>query len=539
MNKTTIALLTTAVAVLLSLQSTRAGSATWNLNPTSNNWNTAANWTPATVPNSSIDTATFAVSNVTGITLTATTTVASLIFNPGASAYTFNAPIFPADLNITGVGIVNNSGVVQTFTSTPQQSTIVFRNSATAGDFTSFIGPFSFAESSTAGTANFVLFPGGPVSVFSATSNAGHASLLVPGSPTFAAQLSFSSNSSAASANITAQGASTTNGVGGVVNLLDTATAGTATIIAEGATAVSPNGHSVIGISGRSNAGNAILIATGGTNGGNGGRIVFSDTADGSGARAEMFGNGELDTSLNHAIGVSLGSIEGDGLIFLGGRPLTLTGALNTIFSGVIQDGGIAGGTGGSLVQAGSGTLTLSGASIYTGGTTVNSGILKVANVSGSATGTGAVLVNAGTLGGKGRISGAVTIGTGSGAGAVLTPSVGSNQPARLTLGRALTLKTDSTYTCKLNTNIARADQVISKGVTIESGAQFILATVANRKLTTGAVFTVMSNTANTPISGVFTNLSDGGTIIIGSNTFQANYEGGDGNDLTLTVVSN
>src|SRR6266446_2574459 len=27
------------------------GSATWNLNPTSGDWNTATNWTPETVPN--------------------------------------------------------------------------------------------------------------------------------------------------------------------------------------------------------------------------------------------------------------------------------------------------------------------------------------------------------------------------------------------------------------------------------------------------------------------------------------------------------
>ena len=39
------------------------------------------------------------------------------------------------------------------------------------------------------------------------------------------------------------------------------------------------------------------------------------------------------------------------------------------------------------------------------------------------------------------------------------------------------------------------------------------------------------------PIIGTFMNLPDGGTITAGSNTFQANYEGGDGNDLTLTVV--
>ena len=36
----------------------------------------------------------------------------------------------------------------------------------------------------------------------------------------------------------------------------------------------------------------------------------------------------------------------------------------------------------------------------------------------------------------------------------------------------------------------------------------------------------------------MFSNLADGGTIVAGSNTFQADYEGGDGNDLTLTVVA-
>jgi len=45
-----------------------AGSATWNLNPTSGDWNTASNWTPNTVPNSPTDTATFGVSNITTIT---------------------------------------------------------------------------------------------------------------------------------------------------------------------------------------------------------------------------------------------------------------------------------------------------------------------------------------------------------------------------------------------------------------------------------------------------------------------------------------
>jgi len=55
--------------------------------------------------------------------------------------------------------------------------------------------------------------------------------------------------------------------------------------------------------------------------------------------------------------------------------------------------------------------------------------------------------------------------------------------------------------------------------------------------LTSGTVLSAISNTSADPISGTFSNLPDGGTITVGSNIFQANYEGGDGNDLTLTVV--
>jgi hypothetical protein len=73
--------------------------------------------------------------------------------------------------------------------------------------------------------------------------------------------------------------------------------------------------------------------------------------------------------------------------------------------------------------------------------------------------------------------------------------------------------------------------------VTIESGAQFNFKTVANMKLTAGTVFTAVSNTAATPISGTFANLADGSTFTAGRNKYQVSYSGGDGNDLTLTVL--
>ena len=145
--------------------------------------------------------------------------------------------------------------------------------------------------------------------------------------------------------------------------------------------------------------------------------------------------------------------------------------------------------------------------------------------------------VNAGTLGGKGIISGATTIGTGSGVGASLAPGVASNQTGKLMLKKTLTFKSNSTYTYKLNTNNGRADLVRAKGITIENGAQFAFQPRGNQTLTLGTVFTVLNNVSAAPISGTFANLPDNSTFTVGPNNYQASYEGGDGNDLTLTVV--
>jgi len=233
----------------------------------------------------------------------------------------------------------------------------------------------------------------------------------------------------------------------------------------------------------------------------------------------------------------SVGSIAGDDLIVLNrGSTLTVGGNnLSTEFDGVIindEDTGRCGG----LTKVGTGTLTLTAAQEYCLGTTVNSGVLLVKNTSGSGAG-GVVHVNGGTLGGRGIISENVAVGTGSGTGAVLAPSQGASNPTTITLHKLLTFKADGSYFYRFNTNKATADQVIAQGVKIDSGAQFDFKTVANKKLTAGTVFTAISNTAATPITDAFSNLADGSTVTIGVNKLQVSYSGGDGNDLTLTVV--
>jgi autotransporter-associated beta strand protein len=152
-------------------------------------------------------------------------------------------------------------------------------------------------------------------------------------------------------------------------------------------------------------------VANGGSNGGGGGTILFADDSTGSAARVEVFGNGSLDISFHNAPhgrapAMAVGSIEGDGYVFLGANKLTLgNNNTSTTFSGVIQDGGANGGVGGSLTKVGSGTLALSGANTYSGNTNINGGVLKVG---GSITSN--TLVNAkGTLAGTGTIHGNVT----------------------------------------------------------------------------------------------------------------------------------
>ena len=143
-------------------------------------------------------------------------------------------------------------------------------------------------------------------------------------------------------------------GDGGQIIFNNTSSAGDATIIGgKGATIFND----------LSTADAATLVASGGDYFDEGaGAILFNGTSNGGTARVEVFAgyplrepNGYLSIS-GHQGGVTIGSIEGSGNVFLGGNDLTVgTNNISTTFSGQIWNDGHRG----SLAKIGSGVLTL------------------------------------------------------------------------------------------------------------------------------------------------------------------------------------
>ena len=99
-----------AVFCIGSAFTAHAQNATWNPGATSD-WNTVANWTPATVPTG---TATFGVPGVKSITFPQPTTIGTLQFN--APGYLFEIPFTGVQgVSITGSGVESTLANAPTF----------------------------------------------------------------------------------------------------------------------------------------------------------------------------------------------------------------------------------------------------------------------------------------------------------------------------------------------------------------------------------------------------------------------------------------
>jgi autotransporter-associated beta strand protein len=428
-----------ATVLLLSEPSvTFAGSATWDLNPISRDWNMAANWTPSTVPNASGDRATFGASNTADVSVSTNTIVSAIVFSAGASAFTITVNPFlsgqPNDnsLILNGAGIINASGVTQNFVSTVgganyNYANLIFMNSASAGSATRFTNvgaaaPFTaggvsgytrFYDTSTAGNGIFInngatyLAGSGGFTDFFGSSTAANGTFNNNGG-TFTAfgygagggAVRFFQNSTAANANVTNNPATVSGSSGGYTQFYQMSTAGNGIFTNNGAT-VGGAGSGFTTFYDRSSAGNATLVANGELE--QAGGIFFQDASTGGTSRIVLLGKGYLNISRHDRPGVTVGSIEGDGNIFLGKRALTIgANNLDTTFAGAIQQGSLNRSS--SLTKIGSGSLDLTGVNTYIGNTRVSGGLIKV---DGSIT-SNTFVNQSGTLSGTGMITGNV-----------------------------------------------------------------------------------------------------------------------------------
>src|SRR5262249_42857310 len=147
------------------------------------------------------------------------------------------------------------------------------------------------------------------------------------------------------------------------------------------------NGGGVVSFNNASTAANAIIATNSDA------LTLFNDNSTGGNAQFITAAGGTVDLSSTSGPAgdgnISVGSIAGAGNYYLGSNLLTVGGNnLSTTVSGVISDCGDSGldcsnsgATGGGLIKIGTGTLTLSGANMYTGPTAVNAGTLQAGAV--------------------------------------------------------------------------------------------------------------------------------------------------------------
>jgi len=192
----------------------------------------------------------------------------------------------------------------------------------------------------------------------------------------------------------------------------NSATAANATITNSGSSSFTEFGNSVT-------AANATIT----NSGANSSTLFLASASGGNATLINANPTVQIDISGLSTTGTTAGSIAGNGFLNLGSKNLTVgSNNTSTTFSGVIQDGGLAGGTGGSLTKVGTGTLILSGTNTYTGNTNIDGGVLQLdrsitsntfVNPGGTLPGTGTIfgnLTNSGVVSPGDSSTGTLTI---------------------------------------------------------------------------------------------------------------------------------
>jgi fibronectin-binding autotransporter adhesin len=229
-------------------------------------------------------------------------------------------------------------------------------------------------------------------------------------------------------------------------------------------------------------------------------------------ATANRFNPGSAITidsgaSLTISANQAIGTLAGAGTMTLSAGTLSLGGAANTSFSGIITGSG-------ALTKSGTGTLTLSGANDYAGATNITAGTLIVGDgTSGSAINSAFSVSGTGKISGSGSI-GALTVSTGG----TIAPG---NSPGVLSTGD-FSLSGGS-FLVEINGNSAGSeyDQLsVSGSVNLAGVLDLSLGFIP----TENDFFFLILNDGSDAITGTFTGLAENSSFSQGGSSFIITY---------------
>lgn len=373
----------------------------WNNPATDNQWLNAANWAPADVPDTNLEIATFAASDITAINLSAPVTAKRLVFLPGFGDYTFSGS--PLTIDVAQAGTATGTAVQTQNAGSVSFSQLVNMSDAGGGNDSS---------------VQILLAAGSTVNLNGGMATVTNRNLAVNGD--------------------------------GIVNLYTSATTGTAQFQHQGNTTLNffVNPSATNQIRSFSNAGGGVRLHTNinrplglGVTGGTShiGRIFIAAngvTTSGalSSTGATVAGPHSMDVtfgtdipgtgSATHSGAFNIGALSGTALT-AGGTDAIIrldTGADDTLTMSGVVAGFPTGYTNPVLRKQGPGTAILSGANTYTVPTEVAEGTLILTPAQ---TGGAALTVNEGTtLGVRLATAGTTLTTTTLATSATITPAV-------------------------------------------------------------------------------------------------------------------
>lgn len=318
-------------------------------------------------------------------------------------------------------------------------------------------------------------------------------------------------------------------GVSGGFGLTKT---GTGTLLFSGATANSYTGTTTV------NAGTLELsksVASGGIPG----ALVIGDGSGGANADVvRLLTNNQIadttDVTINSSGRLdfagqfdSFDELSGNGNMTFGTGGFVSVGANDgsSTFDGIGSGTGFAGGY--TLRKAGTGTITLTGNNTYLNQTRVDAGTIII---NGSQSQSPLLVISGGTAGGTG------TVGDIS-CGGNLQPG---NSPGCLTSGDVAFSSSGDFYVELAGTTPCSGhDQLVVVGTNNLGNA--VLHVVNNfppGEPSIGDQFVILSNDGADAITGTFSGLPNNSTFTVGDIGYRITYNGGDGNDVVLTVLN-